>query len=76
MIVKIQLPLSTNEPVPLALVYNEDRSFETRIPASQVQECFADDCAKLFFEAHLEDDPEVPGEQRLFIDADAEWQDW
>lgn len=28
MIVKVQLPLSTNEPEPLALVYNENRKYD------------------------------------------------
>jgi hypothetical protein len=32
MIVKIQRPLATNEDEPMALVYNEDRSFEVFIP--------------------------------------------
>jgi hypothetical protein len=36
MIVKIQRPISTNEPVPLALIYNKDRSIQFTVPFSQV----------------------------------------
>lgn len=32
MIVKVQLPLMSNETDPRALIYNEDRSFETFYP--------------------------------------------
>lgn len=32
MIVKVQLPLYTNEPQPMVLIYNEDRSIEGMVP--------------------------------------------
>lgn len=35
MIVKIQVPLYTNDPCPQALVYNEDKSFTITIPLTR-----------------------------------------
>lgn len=54
MIVKIQLPLVTNEPEPVALVYNKDRSFTTQIPiGEEAKKVFGDD-PKQFWKVNLD----------------------
>lgn len=48
-IFKIQLPLVTNAPVELALVYNEDRSFMGEIPiTNDLRALFPPDTFKIF----------------------------
>lgn len=56
MILKIQRPLSTNEPVPLALVYNKRRSVQAFIPFSLVAKQFRNGEAKFYFEGAIEGD--------------------
>ncbi len=51
MIFKIQLPLATNEAIPLALVYNEDRSIKFTTPVEKVEEWFIHHPFKIFVEA-------------------------
>lgn len=71
-IVKIQLPLVTNEKVPMALVYNEDRSFEMMLKMSDidliVRHCF-DGKMKQYFLV------QVTGDEMSIHDV-APWQDW
>lgn len=55
MIVKVQVPLLTNEPVPLALIYNKDKSYETTVPARDVAEAMGDK-KKAFFNAEIIED--------------------
>lgn len=68
-IFKVQLPLVTNEPEPMALVYNRNKSFYTNVPITddlllQMQGQF-----KLFFYG-THDDTDVN------LDAIAPWQEW
>lgn len=69
MIVKIQRPVVTNEPVPLALFYNEDRSLFTQQPFENVEPLFKEGELKIYVEA------EVVG-TLLMIDHRVEDQDW
>jgi len=55
MIVKVQIPLASSEPEPMALVYNEDRSVEMRIPIDIGLEVWMEGRAKAFFEAEIEE---------------------
>lgn len=73
MIVKIQIPLSTNEKNPLALVYNEDRSFETFIPIGDELLWWMDGEPKAFFNVTLK---KVRHETEMKIDSEVEFQDW
>jgi hypothetical protein len=53
MIVKLQLPLVTTEPVPLALIYNEDRSYQVQVPVTaEIKRKMKGD-VKAFFELHI-----------------------
>lgn len=68
-IVKVQLPLGTNEDIPHMLVYNEDRSVEVYTP---VQERFAQELReahKGFYHATVNDD-------QVNIGSPAAWQSW
>lgn len=71
MIVKVQLPLSSNVPNLPVLIYNEDRSLQQ---AFEFEDCarlakLMDGKPKAFFNAHIEDDI-------LYLDDIAEWQSW
>ncbi len=51
---KVQLPLSTNAPEPMALVYNRDRSRMGEIPITdEVRSLFPPDVYKIFIEANF-----------------------
>lgn len=54
MIVKIQKPLESSEPNPPALVYNEDRSYETFVEFSEGLRMTIGDRQKIYVEARLE----------------------
>jgi hypothetical protein len=70
MIVKIQLPLVSTEPVPLALVYNEDRSYQVQIPVTaEIKKRMGED-VKAFFELHV-----GPGFE-TYIGKRVAWRSW
>lgn len=55
MIVKIQRPIMSSEPEPMALVYNRDRSLYANMPMTPVIEAlFADGSLKVYHRAHLQ----------------------
>lgn len=54
MIVKVQWPLYSNEPMPRVLVYNEDRSVYFTMPAEDWQDILGPDNPKMYFEAEIE----------------------
>lgn len=66
---KVQVPLTTNDPQPKALIYNKDRSYEGLIPVTDEIRKMMDNEPKRFFWGHVEGDA-------LTIDANAPWQNW
>ena len=54
-IFKIQLPLSSTEPKPLALIYNENRDIEEFISTTQVKHYFVGAQKKVFIYGELID---------------------
>lgn len=50
-VVKIQVPLDTNEEVPMALIYNRDRSLNFQHPASDFGDLFINGKVKGYFKA-------------------------
>lgn len=68
-IVKIQVPLETNDPDPKALVYNEARSVDFAMPINKQLLGKMSGAKKQFFYANLE-------KGILDIDRKAPWQDW
>lgn len=54
-ILKIQLPISSNEPEPMALVYNKDRSFETFLRVTPALETLMDGQLKAYFRCEYDD---------------------
>ena len=69
MIVKVQVPLLTNEKIPKALIYNADRSFEMQVPAADVLEAMGTKKKAFFNAAVIEDGT-------LEIHDEVEWQTW
>lgn len=69
MIIKIQLPLSSNTDEPEALVYDEKHEIDTFMPISKELLKRMGGNIKKFFYAHLED-------EEVIIDKDAPWQEW
>lgn len=55
MIVKIQKPLAGGDEAPPALVYNEDRSYETLVEFSEGLRMTIGDREKIYCEVKLED---------------------
>lgn len=53
---KIQLPLSTNEPTPLALAYNRDHSVEGQFPYGEDLIRISRGRAKFFVMAAMDED--------------------
>ncbi len=51
MIFKVQIPMATNESIPQALIYNEDRSVRFMCPAEDVEEWFIEDQYKIYVDA-------------------------
>lgn len=68
-IVKVQLPLSTNLEVPEALIYNQDRSILCQLPVSDDLKKSMGGAAKQYFFAELRG-------TILHLDKRAPWQDW
>jgi len=74
-IVKIQLPISSADRRPMALVYNRTRSTHFLVEVdSDLLKLMSPDPEKkpepkLFFNAHMEG-------EKLFIDGQADWQEW
>jgi hypothetical protein len=50
MIVKMQRPISTNQPVPTALVYNQDRSIRFQVAFTTVADLFDSTELKVYVE--------------------------
>lgn len=71
MILKIQRPLATNETVPMALIYNHDRSVEAYIPYDkELAEVFGE-AQKMYWLCN------VPlGRGYIKMVREVEWQDW
>jgi hypothetical protein len=70
MIIKVQLPLYSNEKNPEAFIYNEDRSVTVMLPVSQDIIDAMDGEPKKYFHAT------VSKKGILNIKAEAPWQDW
>lgn len=68
MIVKIQMPLTTNDPDPQALVYNKNQSVYLNVPVAQA-EPHMKGRVKAYFHAKVEGDV-------VHIKQDASWQTW
>lgn len=71
MIVKVQVPLATNEKKPLALVYNEDRSIQFQMPVSAELLDKMEGRPKAFFRGVYNEE-----EQTFGLHEEAPWQDW
>jgi hypothetical protein len=69
MIVKVQLPLASNEAQPPALVYDEKRSFQAMVPVTKEIKDAMKGKPKAFFHAHREND-------KVMLDQPAPWQNW
>lgn len=69
MIVKVQIPLATNAPTPMALIYNEDRSVEYQTPVTRDLRRKMKGQWKTFMHAELVD-------TILHLGKMAPWQDW
>ena len=73
MIIKVQIPIMTNEPEPLALAYNQDRSVFVMIPQEDLPPAvlqIAGRTGKGYFHAEISDD------HKLMIGKEAPWQEW
>jgi hypothetical protein len=68
LIVKVQTPIETNAQEPLALVYNEDRSYEELVPITPELREMMRGKPKLFFHARVD--------EALHLDSEAPWQSW
>jgi hypothetical protein len=74
-VVKVQLPVFSNESTPLALIYNEDRSIHGQLPLTRSLELLMKDDAtgetrlRAYFEATVRDGSLVLGRE-------VEEQDW
>jgi hypothetical protein len=69
-IVKVQLPLATNEPEPMALFYTEGKKFMILLPIDKHLLKKMKDDNKAFFYADITDSIKVTLHGR------APWQDW
>ena len=69
MIVKVQVPLSSNEEDPPALVYNKDRSVQHGVPVTWELIDALDGKPKAFFYASVR-------RTRLVLHRKAPWQTW
>jgi len=72
-IVKVQWPISTNEPIPHVLIYNEDRTIRELRPANEAWRKVMRGELKAYFWAHLQ----WPS-NRLFVEITnpAPMQEW
>lgn len=71
MIVKIQLPLATNDPDPKVLVYNEKRSFQAMLPVTdEIKRAMCGD-VKAFFSIEYN-----LGTKQITHMKREKWQEW
>ncbi|MEJ7804358.1 MAG: hypothetical protein WKG03_00335 [Telluria sp.] len=68
-IVKIQRPLTTSEPIPVALVYNEERTLDIAIPMVMMRGIFPKHDPKVYFYATF-------SAGQLALDRPAPTQNW
>jgi hypothetical protein len=68
-IVKVQMPLMTNESIPQALIYSENHEIYVTTDAVDFREVMGDR-PKAFFQAKVLEDG------TLEIGDEAEWQEW
>lgn len=71
MIVKVQIPVVTNDPNAMALVYNEDRSFDVFMPITKDLKKAMGDNKKQYF--HAEYDKK---NNNTILKGKAPWQSW
>jgi hypothetical protein len=69
-IVKVQLPLSSNEQTPMALVYNESRTYMVQIIVNQALLDKMDGHVKRYFLAG------IPPDKKIYLVEPAEDQTW
>ena len=69
MIVKVQLPLNTNEVEPLALIYTKTRSFQAMVPVTKDIVDAMKGQPKAFFHAHTNG-------KNVILDKPAPWENW
>lgn len=69
-IVKVQVPLATNDSDPKALIYNKNRSFETFVPVAEVKKKMSGEFKKFFY-----CDIDIVT-KKVKLDAPAPLQDW
>jgi len=75
-IVKVQTPVVTSEPHPMALVYNEDRSIFDQFPiTAQLLKILKGELKSYWF-ADLVPDPQKPKAFQVSIVKKAPWQEW
>lgn len=70
MLCKVQIPIASNDPTPLALIYNRDRSFMTHVPICDELKKRMRGSLKEFFHAKKKPDGSVELLER------ATWQNW
>ena len=70
-IIKVQLPISTNDPNAQALMYNKDRSWEGLYPIDQTVLDMMHGEFKRFFYADITDEGHT-----VSIFSNAPWQEW
>lgn len=70
-IYKVQVPVSTNEPVPVAMVYTKGRQNQQLVPVSQVSKHFKPGEFKKFFYATWDSVLD-----QITIHKPAPFQDW
>jgi hypothetical protein len=75
-IVKVQLPIVTSEPAPMALIYNRDRSVGNMVPVTAKLRRLVRDELKSFWFAHLIPDPNQLGAFLVSLARPAPWQEW
>jgi hypothetical protein len=76
MVVKVQIPIVTNEAVPQVLIYNRARTIEQFFPLTANLRKTLGNELKSFWRARLIPDPAVPGEKMLSLEKQATWRNW
>ena len=76
MIVKIQLPVASNDPNPKALVYNEERDLEFLMPVEATLITAMGGHPKKFFDVDFIPDPQVKGAEKLVINEEVTDPGW
>ena len=64
-IVKVQRPIVTNEEVPKALIYDEDKKVVQMVPLHTVLHLFKNDELKIYLRAELKNDGTLELKQRV-----------